>query len=493
MLPTDLSAALSLILPVALHLLLVLAFAGRILLRDDLAADVRMAWIVVILMLPYAGCLLYFLLGEVDIGRHVRGQHRKMADTLRAALADEAAVHLIGAPGQVAALIAPPWQSAFHYAASINGFEPLPGNRGELMADGKAARARLLADLDAATEEINLLYYIWLTDHTGSAVAEALMRAARRGVTCRAMVDGLGSRALLRSPLWRQMGAAGVRLAVALPVDNPLKIILTSRIDLRNHRKITVIDGRIAYVGSQNCADEAFAIKAKYAPWIDIMLRLEGPVVTQTQLLFASDWMQAADAAQADFALPPAAPLPGGFVAQVIGNGPTERRRSTPQLLATLIASARQRLTISTPYFVPDATVLEALCAAAWRGVRVSLILPRRNDSWIVAAASRSTYPRLLAAGVAIHEYRAGLLHAKTLTIDGELALIGSTNLDLRSFDLNFENNLLLQDAATTAAIEQRQRDYIAQADAVTLDEVRQWPWPRRIWNNVLATLGPVL
>ena len=493
MLPTDLPAALTIVFPIAVHIVLVLIFAGRILLRDDLAADVRMAWIVVILTLPYAGCLFYFLLGEVDIGRRVLGQRQKMVDAMRAALDDEAATRIMGARGNVAALIAPPWQSAFSYAASINGFEPVPGNRGELMADGAAARARMLADMDAARVEINVLYYIWLADRTGSEVAEALMRAARRGVTCRAMVDGLGSRALIRSPLWRRMREAGVRLAVALPVNNPLKIILTSRIDLRNHRKITVIDGRIAYAGSQNCADEAFAVKARYAPWIDIMLRLEGPVVTQTQLLFASDWIQAADEALADFSLTPAAALPGGFAAQVIGDGPTERRRSTPQLLTTLIASARQRLTISTPYFVPDATVLEALCAAAWRGVQVTMILPQRNDSWIVAAASRSTYPRLLAAGIAIHEYRDGLLHAKTLTIDGELALIGSTNLDLRSFDLNFENNLLLQDTATTAAIEQRQRDYIARADAVTLAEVRQWPWPRRMWNNVLATLGPVL
>ncbi|MCB2069816.1 MAG: cardiolipin synthase, partial [Ottowia sp.] len=150
-------------------------------------------------------------------------------------------------------------------------------------------------------------------------------------------------------------------------------------------------------------------------------------------------------------------------------------------------------VTISTPYFVPDPTVLEALCAAAWRGVRVTLVVPRRNDSWIVAGASRSHYEQLLAAGVAIHEFRGGLLHAKTLTVDDELTFMGSTNLDLRSFDLNFENNVLLQDAATTTAVAERQAAYIAQADAVTLDEVRRWPWPRRLWNNALATLGPVL
>ncbi len=166
---------------------------------------------------------------------------------------------------------------------------------------------------------------------------------------------------------------------------------------------------------------------------------------------------------------------------------------ATPQLFAVLIACAREELVLSTPYFVPDATVFEALRAAALRGVRVTLVFPERNDSWIVAAASHSYYRNLLEAGCEIHEFRGGLLHAKTLTIDGRLSLIGSTNLDLRSFDLNYENNILLQDTATTEAIRGRQADYIASARPVTLEDVRGWSWPRRIWNNVIATIGPVL
>ncbi|MFT3779153.1 MAG: cardiolipin synthase [Ottowia sp.] len=476
-----------------LHPLLVLVFGAAVLLRDDLAPDVRMAWIVVIVLLPYAGCGLYHLFGRANIGRAVLGRYRRVRDLVREQVAEGgAAARVLGAPRDVAALIAPPWQGAARYAASVNGFQPVPGNQGELMAGGAEARARMLADMDAAEREISVLYYIWLDDGTGTAVAEALMRAARRGVACRAMVDGLGSRALLRGPLWRRMREAGVQLAVALPIRHPLKVMLTSRIDLRNHRKITLIDGRVTYVGSQNCADEAFLVKAKYAPWVDIMLRLRGPVVAQMQLLFATDWMQATDE-RLDVVAEPAESLPNGFAAQVVGEGPTERRRATPQLVSTLIANAREQVTISTPYFVPDATVLEALCTAAWRGVRVTMIFPARNDSWIVAAASRSTYPRLLAAGVRIHEYRGGLLHAKTLTVDGLVTFIGSTNLDRRSFDLNFENNVLLQDAALTAAVMARQAGYIARAEPVALEAVRRWSRPRRMWNNALATLGPVL
>lgn len=478
---------------IALHLLLIAGFGLRILLRDDVRPDVRMGWLTVIVLLPYVSCALYYLFGEVTLRRRGRARYRKVQDFAAGAAMDHgAAVPIAG--------IAPQWQAAFGYAASINRFAAQPGHTAQLMADGAEARARMLADMDAAQHEINVLYYIWLADHTGTAVAQALVRAARRGVVCRAMVDGLGSRALLRTDLWQQMAQAGVQLAVALPTSHPIRVMFTSRLDLRNHRKITVIDQRITYCGSQNCADEAFAVKARYAPWVDVMLRMQGPVVAQMQQVFASDWAQARSVAQVPpmpLAVRSANGLPDrpadGFAAVVIAEGPAERPRSTSQLVSTLLASARREVVISTPYFIPDATVLEALCAAAWRGVQVSLILPARNDSWIVGAASRSTYRYLLRAGVMLHEFRPGLLHAKTLCVDGQVALVGSTNLDLRSFDLNFENNVLLQDEAVTRAVRQRQADYIRQSDRITAAQVHAWPWGRRIWNNLLAMLSPVL
>ncbi len=337
-----------------------------------------------------------------------------------------------------------------------------------------------------------MLSYIWLTDGTGTELAEALIRAARRGVTCRAMADGLGSRAMIHAGLWRRMGEAGIHLAIALPFHRVIRTLLTSRIDLRNHRKITVIDGAVTYCGSRNAADPAFLPKARYGPWVDIMLRFTGPVVAQNQILFASDWAQATDSSPVDIVLR-RVEVADGFPAQVIGVGPTERRWATPQFFACLIGCAQQNLTISTPYFVPDTTVLDALCAAALRGVTVMLIFPARNDSWVVAAASRSYYRRLIDAGCIIREYQGGLLHAKTLTMDGRVSLVGSSNLDMRSFDLNYENNILLQDTATTAAIIARQQDYIALSAPVARPDILAWPWYRRIWQNAVATVGPVL
>lgn len=474
-------------LTLSIHILLVLAFTIRILLRSNLSPTARLAWFVVLAVLPYVGIVLYFLFGEVDLGQKADKRHEKVFKEIRAKASD-----FMGNPADVERLIAPLFRSAFHYCASINGFNPVGGNSAELMPEGEAAHRRMLADIEAATDHVHVLFYIWLNDKTGTELAEALIRATKRGVTCRAMADGLGSRTFVKSAIWRRMQDAGVKLAVALPLDTPIRTLLTSRLDLRNHRKITVIDSRITYCGSRNAADIAFMPKRKYGPWVDIVLRFVGPVVAQNQLLFASDWMQATGEPLDEIKLI-SDPVAGGFPAQAMGDGPTERRGATPQLFATLITCAQRELVLSTPYFVPDATVLEALCAAAHRGVKVALIYPKVNDSWIVAAASRSYYRSLLEAGCIIHEFTHGLLHAKTLTIDGKVSLIGSSNLDLRSFDLNYENNILFQDSATTQAIYTRQQHYIAHSTEIDLLTVLSWPYYKRIWNNTFATIGPVL
>jgi len=181
---------------------------------------------------------------------------------------------------------APQYAHLFNLGKSISGFDPIGGNAARLMADSEAMIDALVADIDAAQDHVHIMFYIWLPDHSGLRVAEALKRATLRGVTCRAMADNLGSRTLIKSGHWADMQAAGVRLAIVLPMFGAI-----ARFDLRNHRKIVVIDGTITYCGSQNCADAEFLPKKKYGPWIDTVLRLEGPVARQNQHLFVSDWM----------------------------------------------------------------------------------------------------------------------------------------------------------------------------------------------------------
>lgn len=474
----------------ALHVLAVGAVLVRVLLRPHRDPAARLAWCVVVLALPAVGVIGYLLLGETNIGR---SRVARMREVL-AALPDPAE-----APGMHAPALAPAvperHEPLFRVGQSISGHAPIGGNRAALMADSNATIAALVADIDAAREHAHVLFYIWLPDNNGRAVAEALCRAARRGVAARAMVDDLGSRLLIRSLLWTAMEQAGVRLARALPVGNPLLRMLNGRIDLRDHRKVVVIDNRITYVGSQNCADPEFRIKPRYAPWVDAVLRVEGPVARQAQHLFASDWMSyGGDDIAALLRAPWAEAEQGpGFPAQVVCSGPTVRHSAMPEMFQSLMYAARRELVITTPYYVPDESLQAALCAAASRGVATTIVFPARNDNWAVAAASRSLYPELLASGVRIHEYQGGLLHAKTLTMDGEVALIGSANMDRRSFDLNYENNLLLADAGVTASIRARQMDYLAASRPVSAEEVGAWSAWRRLWHNTAAVMGPVL
>lgn len=470
------------------HALTVLVFSTRILLRDDLSSAARLAWFLVMLFAPYFGVAVYLLFGEISLGRTVHKRHDEIFSKLRSMRSSA----MGSCDRYLDDNIETEYQTAFR-AASVDGFETTVGNRAELLPDAQTARSRLIEDIDNATESVQALYYIWLDDNTGRNVAAALVRAAKRGVVCHAIADGLGSRKFVRSRWWREMSDAGVNLTVALPIKWVVDTILFSRLDLRNHRKITVIDGGITWCGSQNCADPEFQVKAKYAPWVDIMLRFEGPIVAQCQLLFASDWLLNSGQQIPDSFQMKASEIDGGFAAQIFADGPTERRGATPQLFATLLTLARNQVVISTPYFVPNSTVLDAICAAAIRGIDVTMIFPKRNDSWIVAAASRSYYRQLLEHGVKVFEFRDGLLHSKTFTVDRALSLVGSTNLDLRSFDLNYENDILLRDDDLTQSIFQRQQEYISKSDPVTLREVHAWSYRRRIWNNVVATVGPIL
>lgn len=464
-----------------LHFGLFVALLLRVLARNDLNSGARIAWVLVMFGIPIAGILLYLLVGEVHFGEAARRRFDAAIATTRQA-ANASGTLDVDQKG-----------TAHAFTAAIDGFGVTQGNRGELMPSPEAARTRLIDDIDAARESVNLLYYIWLDDNTGTATAEALMRAARRGLKCRAMVDAVGSHHLIQSRLWREMAAAGVETEVALPIGNPLRTMFSRRLDLRNHRKISVIDRAIAYCGSQNCADPEFLPKRRFAPWVDIMVRFEGPVVAQMLLMFAQDWLVRRPSTPVSEFVAQPPPFHDGFEAQAVATGPIVGRLITEQLFSRLIYDARRELTISTPYFVPGDTVCSALCGAARTGVAVTLIVPHRNDSVFVAAASRSYYPQLVQAGVRIAEFNGGLLHSKTITVDEELTFMGSSNMDFRSFDLNFENDVLFRDSALTADIRARQAEYLASSTPVSRADVEAWPLWRRIWLNAFAAMGPVL
>ena len=463
--------------------LLELGVIFRILLRPHRDPASRIAWLLVVTAIPVIGVVIYLLFGEV----RVSSRNNALFQSTNAETASDW-------PASIEALIPERHRNLFRLGYSINGFPPVGGNTASLLEDSNSAIDAIVADIDAAKAHVHIDFYIWLPDNNGRKIIEALKRAAARGVTCRALADDLGSRTLIRSEHWTAMRKAGVQLANALPIGNPLVRLITGRVDVRNHRKIVVIDGTITYCGSQNCADPEFLPKAKYAPWVDAMVRFKGPVVNQNQLLFASDWMSSTGNDLAPLLRgPPPISSTTSMPAQVIGTGPTARYSAMSEVFESLFFAARRDIVVTTPYYVPDEALQKALCTCANRGVVTTLIVPAKNDSWIVAAASRSYYADLLASGVNIHEYVGGLLHTKSVTMDGEITLVGSANLDRRSFELNFENNILVFDADLTAAVRQRQLDYLAKSISITEEMVSEWPMSRRLWHNAVATVGPLL
>jgi cardiolipin synthase len=456
----------------------------RALLRPHREPAARLAWVIMIVVAPVFGAILYLLLGETRIRRRRAGH-----------AIDERLPRPCGYEASEQDLRASDHYAPFALARTVNKLCPTSGNRAALAADSNAAIDAMVADIDAARSSVHLTTYIWLADNNGLKMKEALIRAARRGVPVRGIADALGSRAFIASPHWRAMIDSGARMRVALPIGNPLRAMMRGRLDLRNHRKSLVVDNRIAWCGSQNLADPEFRIKPKFAPWVDIMSRWEGPVARDWQFLFVSDWIaEGGDDISAYLRGEEPEWAPGGSItAQVIGTGPTLPYDAMPTSFAELIHSAREELVVTTPYFVPDEQLLYAFLSAGRRGVKTIMVFPKRNDSRFVSAASRSYYDDLLEAGVEIYDFRPGLLHAKTMIVDRRVGLVGSANLDRRSFELNFENNILFADADFAEAIRARQDDYIAQSDRVTAAQVGDFTLPQRLAQNFCGMLSPLL
>ncbi len=480
----------------SLLLVLHVAVAARAITRPDRIPASRVAWVVVIMFLPLLGVIAYLLLGETSIGRE---RIKRLNETkARMPLPNDAFYALADVDARTASLLA--------FGRSINGFGPAAGNRIALLGDPGApidapmrdsdiAIEELVADIGQSRQHVHISFYIWLDDDNGGKVAEAVCAAARRGVMCRVMVDALGSRDFTRSPRWRQLRDAGVHTLATLDDIPRLGHLAVGRPDLRDHRKIVVIDNRIAYCGSQNCADPQFRVAPKFAPWVDIFLRCEGPVARQAQYLFLSAWI--AETGEELEALPSAPPPPEriepGATALMFGTGPITRGNAMSDMFVAVICAAREELLTTTPYFAPDEALLRALCAAPRRGVDTRIVFPARNNSLLVGSTCRSAYADLLSCGVQVYEYPLGLLHTKSVTLDGEVALVGSANMDRRSLELNFENNLLIVDRDVTATIRRRQLGYFAASRPVGIDAVRAWPFHRRLFQNAVGMMAPIL
>jgi cardiolipin synthase len=458
-----------------------------VILQRRLPPPTSLAWLSIVFFQPELGILTYWLVGENRLAQKRVEQHRQMLAAMRSGA---------GSDGSPASTAAPSTENSrpipvSRQAERLTGLPIIGGNDVRLIDDTDEMIRQLIDDIDAARRHVHLLYYIYVPDETGRRVADALLRAAKRGVTCRLLADAVGSRRLFnRKGLSHRLNAAGVRTVAALPAA-PLRRRL-ARVDLRNHRKLAVIDGAVAYSGSQNIVNADYGHR-RAGSWIDMTGRFTGPVVAQLQSVFLEDWAFETDEELRGEDVFPAPTATGTMPAQAVPTGPSQVSVALPRIILAALNAAQERIIITSPYLVPDQSTMLALTMAADRGAQVDLVIPFLSDHPVVSAAGRAYFDQLLDSGVNIYMHSPGMLHAKTMTVDDSVALLGSSNLDIRSFYLNFELNVLMYGPQITDLMRQAQVKYIHEARPIRPHLWRQRPKVHRLAESAAMLLSPLL
>ncbi len=461
----------------------------RVIMRKR-AASVSLAWLIIILLLPFLGAIMYLMFGEVRLGE--RRAAKRVAEQPLITQWIQALYKRVSVNWEQ---INPECIPIDRQINTIVNIPTMPDNCLELITDPTAFLRKLIVDIRQAKSTCFLEFYIWNEGGLADDISEALIDAKKRGVTCRILVDSIGSKTFLSSALAEKMRSAGIEITEALPAG--IIRALFVRIDLRNHRKVAIIDGTTAYTGSQNMVDPGFFKQDEgVGKWIDAMVRINGPVVEVMTAAFTYDWMMENHTPLEELYptsdIGPVEPS-GDALVQLVPSGPNLEEGAIHDLLLTTIYAARQELILTTPYFVPDNAILAALKSAAQRGVEVTIIVPEKNDSRLVHYASRARYEILIRAGVKIMGFSGGLLHAKTITIDRDFCLFGSVNLDMRSFWLNFEMTLFIYNKEFTARLRELQQSYLQNAKKIDCEIFTQRPFRERFKENVALLVGPLL
>lgn len=455
------------------------SIVGVIILLQRRSAAATLAWLLVLAFLPVIGLLIYRLIGPLCLER------KRLRRRVGRAAVEEAT----GAMTRIRELASEDVQVAL-VPMGLGESPPLHASAIEIYLDGASKYAALLAAVAAAQRHIHLEYYIWEPDQIGVQLRDALVERARAGVKVRMLVDATGSGDLGRA-FCRPLLEAGVEVARFNPVS--LRWIRKRRIDFRTHRKIVVCDGRVAFTGGMNITD---AHSAKLSPtyWRDTHVRLEGAAVWPLQRIFIEDWYFATEKPPPTG--PELFPPPEGerrHITQIVASGPDHDERAIHRTFFTAVTRATSRVWVTTPYFVPDESTMIALCTAALRRLDVRVLIPLRGDSRLVDLAARSYVPELLAAGVKVYEYLPRFIHAKTFVIDDDLAIIGTANLDNRSFQLNFEVAALLYDREAAATLATAFEADLAESRPIDGATLAGKSLPRRLGEASARLLSPLL
>lgn len=449
------------------------------------SASATMAWIFALAFFPLVGIAFYVFFGPRRFERRKRRRRRARGAVLESySRVDEPLSTALERETDVLGLI-----ELIESSVGRAG-QPRVGEI-ELYFDGKSKYDALEKAIREAGRHIHLEYYIWEPDRIGTRLRDLLVERAEAGVEVRVLVDGFGSsKAAVR--FWAPLRDAGGQVRRF----NELSIARwrPRMANFRTHRKIAVIDGVIAFTGGMNVTDVHTSEVRGDEAWRDTHMSVRGPVAKGLQLVFFEDWHYAGgDAPNVERYLPEPGSLErAGHVMQVVSSGPDEGLDAIHKMFFVAISGARKRVQLTTPYFVPDETIVNALNAAALRGAEVTVLVPEGGDQPFVAAAARSYYPELLESGVRIFEYGQPVLHAKTLVVD-DVGIVGTANTDNRSFRLNFEVAVAVHDDAVAEQLAEQFLVDLESAREVTLRETRGWPLLTRLTSSTARLFSPIL
>jgi cardiolipin synthase A/B len=439
-----------------------------------------LAWIFGLAFLPVVGVFVYMFLGP----RRLRRKRLKRLSALQK-VTDNAARYFARAPDPEKRRIA----QLMRLAAHKDGFPASTVHAVELYTSGAECFRAIIEAIRTATHHVHVEYYIFDPDQTGTLIRDALVERARAGVEVRLLCDAIGS-GRLRRPFLAPLIEAGGQFQFFNPIRME-RLFGTSRINFRTHRKIVVVDGRIGFTGGINVHDHENADVNGAEAWRDTHLRLEGNAVRGLQRTFLEDWYFACEKACAEPEYFPEMEA-GPIVTQIVASGPDQDAFAIAKVYFSAIAMARERVWLTTPYFVPDEALLFALATAAQRGVDVHLLLSERTDSRWVDAAGRTYAELLLSQGVKVHLYGPPMIHAKTLIVDQDIAIVGTANFDNRSLRLNFEVMAVVYDGAFNTRLGEVFQADLAKAKPRHLREARR-PFLERLFEATARLLSPQL
>lgn len=472
----------------ALQVVIILGVTLRVILTRH-PPGASFAWILITTVLPYVGFILYLMFGERPIGRLRAWRYRRLMEHQ----SQENFLKSLDSDPLPATLDR--HRSIMKLACRCANTQATFGNKLELLPDTDSAFRSIVEAIDSAVEHIDMAFYIWHEGGHANNVSQAVLRARARGVEVRVLVDDFASRDFLDSETAWSFRKAGIEVASAMPM-RLLRIFGLQRADLRLHRKLIVIDHRVAFTGSMNMIDPATYKAAKeVGDWIDAMVRIEGPALKPLQTVFLTDWYLQPDhqkIAKRE-AMPDAYPEPGEGVVVAVPSGPNNPGDPNLHLLLEGINQARSSIVLTTPYFVPNEVLATALLNALYRGVDVKLIIPEKCDNPMVSFASRRYFDDLLACGAQILLYKGGLLHTKSLCVDGEFSIFGTVNFDNRSMHLNYELMLLIFEPGFIRDMYRMLTAYEDNCTYLTLPAWRARPWKHRLYEGASFLVSPLL